>query len=41
MTGAKMTSGTRAERCAFVLVAVGVAVVWSGVACLAVSVIWG
>ena len=36
-----MTPGTTAERCAFVLVAAGVATVWSGVACLAASLIWG
>ena len=36
-----MKSATTAERCAFALVAVGVAIVWSGVACLAASFIWG
>jgi hypothetical protein len=41
MTEANMKSATTAERCAFVLVAAGVAIVWSGVACLAVSFIWG
>jgi hypothetical protein len=36
-----MKSATTAERWAFALVAAGIAVVWSGVACLAASLIWG
>jgi len=41
MTEGNMTPRTAGERCAFALVAAGAAIVWSGVACLAASLIWG
>jgi hypothetical protein len=41
MLEGNMTPRTAGERCAFVLVAAGAAMVWSGVACLAASLIWG
>jgi hypothetical protein len=41
MLEGNMTPRTAGERCAFVLVAAGAAMVWSGAACLAGSLIWG